>query len=492
VAETTIEAAVEISAAPEPNGFMPATPQAIGSQRIRTTLKADARTEYVAGSLVNASSAYAETLSQYIDPISSEFGVDIYDRMAVDGHIAGETSTLIESAIGQGVRLICRVENEPGSEGNKDGYKKAKAILDFCQENIERIRLRDFLYDMARCCYLGHRVAEIVYIEEGAKLYLDRINVKERYSFAFVVDSRKNVVGIAGNIAGRISSMLTPPTVMDPRTAPNLLPREKFAIATFRPLANDPRGTSIYRPAYNVWWLKQQNLADFRAFLANMGRPPIYGTTAENQPSQDYTDEDGNVSTVTAEVALSQALASLRNGSTLALPFGSTVGVVASAAQTGEGRAFVSAHGLYNDEISKTIVGNKLATNDSKHDARAAAQEGKNVFDVNAAGLEDALTEMLFRDVLFNLVKYNFGIESARKYTPKVSLSAAEEPDLETTAKAFSALKTAGILQKAHLPTIWAKFNLPEVEMDPEPEPIPVNPGTGRPTPAKPETRPDA
>lgn len=456
---------VEISAAPEPHGFMPRQPaiDAPGN-RVRTRLKASPKEEYVSGSSLNSSSLFAETLPQYIDPVSNEFGNDLYERMATDAHVYGEVTTLIESAISNGVRLTGAVEKEEGKHEGGYGYNRSEKIRQFCEDNFACLPMHDFLFDMGRCCYLGHRVAEVVYREEAGQLYIDRLKIKERNAFAFVVDNRKNVVGIVANIAGRYSAMVTPTTAVSIEQTPNLLPVDKFAIATHRPFASDPRGTSLFRAAYNIWWLKSRALEHYHAYLSNYANPAVYGTTAENQGDEE--DEDG--ATITAEQAMANSLATIRNGWTGAFPNGATVSTVIPPGQSGDGAPFLKAFDYYDKQLSKAILSNPLATNEGRHQARAAANEGKDVFDIIVEGLEECLEQMLHR-LLYNLVEINFGEADAKKYTPKPELGAAEEADFKEQADGFVALKGAGIIQNAHLEFIWAKLGLPKVEMDAEP-----------------------
>lgn len=457
-------------------GMRDATPvdAVTGRPKSETTLRANVTDEYVSGSALNVSSGFAENLPPYIDSISSEFGADIYERMYSDAHVAGQVNALLLAATTGGWQLTPAKDYEGGEgpdapEGEEDPeIEEAHEIREFCHDNLCRIDLPALLYDMARACYLGHRVAEVVYDEKyvPGQLWLGRVKVKERYAYSFVVDNRKNIVGILGNLAGRLTTQLVAPSLVDIENQGNLLPREKFAIFTFRPSESDPRGTSILRPCYNAWWLKMQTLAEYHKFLIIYASPSLVGILPENaQPGKDPVTQ----AIVSAEDAMSDALAGLKNNTAVVVGHGGDVKPIFLNTTTGE--AFLNAFEYYDKQITTAITSQALALADASHQTKAATGEQKNVLDMVVEALEAGLCRMVERDILHPLIKYNFG-EDACKYCPTLSLSAAEEADITPLAEAFSKLKAAAILQSAHMPEVWAKLGLSVVEMDPEPEPM--------------------
>lgn len=303
------------------------------------------------------------------------------------------------------------------------------------------------------------------------------MKVKKRYSFAFVVDNRRNVLGLVATIAGRVTTILQP-VVIDLTGAANLLPREKFAVYTFRPEESDPRGTSILRPAYNAWWLKHATMKEQFRFLCNVAGGPTWGTTAEGaQPSEDGT---------TPEQAMATTTAAVKNGSSVAFPFGSTLQPVYDM-RGATGQAFTDAEGFYNEEITKAVVSAALATNDAAHQTKGSTATQKDIVDLIGEEIEQGLAGMVRSDILRPLVKLNFG-ESAVKYTPKVSLSQTEEADIGPVSDALSKLKQAGILQDSQMPWAWTMLGAPVVspeQMDAEPLPPAIGPD-GKPMPGQP------
>jgi hypothetical protein len=99
-----IEAEIRLGPAPLPRAEVPHGAPAVDAHTGRTgtaaTLRASVREEYVAGSALNISSGFAESLPPYIDEITREFGTDVYDRMYKgDAHIAGTINGLMFGAL---------------------------------------------------------------------------------------------------------------------------------------------------------------------------------------------------------------------------------------------------------------------------------------------------------------------------------------------------------------------------------------------------------
>jgi hypothetical protein len=171
--------------------------------------------------------------------------------------------------------------------------------------------------------------------------------------------------------------------------------------------------------------------------------------------------------------------AQIKNGSSVAFPFGSTLQSVYDM-RGATGQAFTDAEGFYNEEITKAIVSAALATNDAAHQTKGATGTQKDIVDLIGEEIEKGLSAVIQLQILRPLLKLNYGDDWA-KYTPKVSLSQTEEADIGPVAQALALLKTSGILQDAQLPWAWSMLGAPVLspdEMDPEPvPPVPGQPG---------------
>jgi len=408
------------------------------------------------------------------DDVTQDFGADLYERMGNDAQIAACDVLLRAAILEDGATLSPAVDEE-----GADGYEQAAELVDFCEQNLDELDtpLDDTLWDMLACLGQGNRVAEIVYHAFDTsplpgRAMLRSLTVKPRERTAFVVDPYMRLYGLlAQELEG--PRYVLPGVLIDPENTPNLLPREKFAILTFRPVNDDPRGSSAWRPAYNPWWLKMQTWQEYLKYLAQFASPSIVGTTAPG--AQPVTDPTTGTQ-ITAVAALLEQLLAFKNGTALALPNGATAQLLFS---TGEGKAFLSAIELYNREMRMAITTQTLATGEGEHASRAQAGVHQDALDTLIRQAKRSLCRMLRRDVLRNLVRYNFG-DALAPLTPKVSLGETEAQDIAKLMAAIAQLESSGFLDISQRPGVDRLLNLPprlaNVERPPAPNAPPQPP----------------
>lgn len=397
-----------------------------------------------------------------IDDITQDFGDDLYDRMELDSQVASCDSGLRAAVLEDGVSLSPAVD-----DADADGYEQSAELVTFCEQNLDDLEseLDDILWDVLGCMGRGNRVAEIDYhpfdrSPMPGRAVLRDLVVKPREMTAFVVDPYMRTLGLLGRSLDRPAGVL-PGALIDPQITPNLLPREKFMIASFRPKNNDPRGSSIYRPAYNPWNMKMQAWQDYLKYLAQFATPIVVGKTA---PGVKDTTDPTTGATIRAVDSLLTTLLSIHNSSAIALQNGSELDLLFSS---GEGRAFLNALALFNEEITKAITTQTLATNEGEHQARAAATVHQDSLDTLVRQAKRSMCRMLRRDVLRNLVRYNFG-DKAAQLTPKVSLG---EVQAEDAAKMITAFSQAGyVVHASQFAGIDRRLSLPMRVIEPHEE----------------------
>lgn len=430
----------------------------------RVALPADLTREYVAGGTGGAAVWYqnlARSLAWAIDDLSADLGDDIYERMSLDAQVASCVAILKASIIEDGITLAPAVDDE-----DADGYALAQELADLGQRMLDGLDtpLDDVLWNMLDAVALGNRVAEQSYLLDRTytgkeQVTLVALRVKPRTNLAFVVDTFNRLLGFLALIPG-LGLVPLQQLIYDPRTVPNLLPRDKFAVLTFRPVGSDPRGTSVLRPAYTFWNLKQQVVREHLKYLAQFASPWIIGTTPEGAMTQPALDADGNPiagTPISPEQAMVNALTNGKNGTAAAFPFGSQFTVIESK---GEGRAFLNAYEYYDSQITKAILSQTLATNEGQHQARAAAGVHQDILDTIVRQAKRAVCRMVARDILAPWVRYNYG-ERAVELTPAVSLGTLEQPDLPALWTAAAALKTASYFAPSQLADVDAMLNFP-------------------------------
>jgi len=450
----------------------------------RATLTAGARDEYVAGSPVNAYVNYARSLPAYCDDITRDLGLDVYRKMLWDDAVASAIGTLQSAVLEDGVHLTSAVaqKDDPAFATAATYTTDAERMLADLETPLGAV-----LWDMTRAFAYGHRVAEQVYaldvspVTKKRQLVLRALKVKPARATAFVVDPFNNVLGLLGVIPG-VGLPVQQGTMLlgDLAQVPNLIPREKFAILTIRPEDNDPRGTSLLRPAYPAFYDKVSLAPEFIKFLSSFGTPSIVAHTAEGASLQYETDAvTGQPITTPDPVTglpvpllrdplheLTLALTNLRNNSILSLPFGADARVIESAA---DGSTYLEAFDRLDRRITQAILYNTLSSLEGKHQTRASSGTHENRFETLVKQLKEFVTSMIRRDILRRYLILNYGAEAAR-LTPLVSLGAPAKEDKTERGKMFVA---AGYrVGRSQLAKIDEDLGAPE--RDPDEDPIPA------------------
>ena len=395
-----------------------------------------------------------QALPWAIDDITADFGEDAYERMLLDSQVSACDTLLRASILEDGVDLAPAV-----TDADADGYDLAVELVGLCEPQLAAIdtALDDVLWDLLGALAGGNRIAEITYWPFDAspnpgRAVLRSITVKPRTQTAFVVDAYQRVIGICGQQAD--GPPILPGTAIAPDD-PRVIDREKFLVMTFRPIDNDPRGTSTLRPAYHPWWLKQQTWQEFLRYLANFATPMLVGTTAPN--ASDQPDPTHATRRISAQQAMLNELLRLRNASAIALPHGADLELLFSQ---GEGRAFLNAFTLYNQEIARAITTQTLATNEGEHGTRAQASVHQDALHTIVHQAKRSLCRAIRRDVLRNVVRYNYG-DAAIPLTPIPSLGEVEQEDIAALLSAIADLTRAGFLDASQYPALDRRLGMP-------------------------------
>lgn len=432
-----------------------------------------ATTEYVVGRPGGASILGSRALGWAIDDLTRDLGDDIYERMLLDPVVLAAVNVMRASILAEGLMLSPAVDDPEA-----DGYERSKEIHAFCESVLAdlEVPLDDVLWDLTLAIALGSRVAEEVYALDRGRLVIRAIKVRPRRSTVYIVDPYQNVQGLAyqmPGLAGPIWVGATFPQGFDPQTTPGVLPREKFVVLTFRPANADPRGTSIIRPAYGPWWVKQQTWPELLKYLAQFASPSLIGTVAEKAG----TVVAGGAKTDPIAALLS-ALNSFKNGSTMALPYGTVVDVIRA---DGGGDAFFRTMDMCDRQITTAVLHQTLATLEGQHQTRAAAETHKDILGTIIRQARRAVATTIRRDVLRPLVRYNYG-DAALPLVPRASFGEVEQTDLPGLARAVADLARAQFIHPSQYAGLDEMLGLPPRDLD---SAVPAAP------PLTPEPNPD-
>lgn len=411
-----------------------------------------------------------------IDDISASFGDDIYERMLRDPQIAACIQVYKSSIIEEGASLSSPIDDpdDPNVEVARELNKAAIAMFDNLETPLDQVM--DNMLDAAA---FGNKVAELIWdfqrIDGDLRLNLTAIKPKPRLVTAFVVDAYMNLLGLLGQQPDKPFSPL-PGTAYLPSSQyaeSEILPLEKFIVVTFRPHDNDPRGTSILRPAYKPWTVKQQIYPEYIKYLAQFAGPSLIGYTAEDSEQFPTTDPLSNpdadqTQSLTPEEEMAGALEDFHNSTVAVFPYGAKVEPIQ---MQGDGRAFLNGFAHCDHQIVTAILTQTMATQESEHMARAAAQVHQDVLDTLIRQGKKIIIRML-QTILRRWIRYNWG-EFLLPYCPVVTLGSAEQRQIPSLMASVSQLSGTGYFAPEQMPGIDRMLGLPVRDVTKIPPPLP-------------------
>lgn len=474
---------------------VPAAPEKNGASKVKQPPAgpADLSKEYVsAGYVADWPGAVLRTLPHPIDQLSRDLGADIYARMMKDPQVDACVTLLKAAILEDGIQFSSPIEDQ-----EEDGYELAQEIRTEAEQMFKDLTtpFPDVMWDMASAIAYGNRVAEQIfelrtaYTADKKFLQLAALKVKPVRQTAYVVDRFLNVVGLtAAGGPGMTARNLNP-------ERDEILPRAKFLYWTNHPEDSDPRGTSVLMSAYTAWWRKYQIIPEYMRFLAQFAGPALIGYAPEGAVATPQIDSLGNpildpttgnpVPAVTPEQAVLQALLLFRASAALALPYSSKVDLIQSK---GNGEAFMAAMAGANQEITKSILTQELATEQSQNMARAASQVHQDVLGTIIRQGKASVGRMLAEQILKQWIAFNWGQDKV-KFCPDITLGSVEKQDKPDTIRAIATLFSSGYLHPTQLPATDRMLGLPVRDLTGDPTPLmpgqqkgPLNPlpGTGQ------------
>lgn len=433
---------------PFPPPFPPMAPPAL--ERIQR--------EYVAGGGWAWYGQVARTLPNAIDDATADFGDDLYERMMYDPQVASTVNLFKAAILETGMTLTSAVRSRSDPD-----YDIAAEIADEAAHMVTEFNgtLDDVLFNMLDCVAFGNKVAEQTYKLSSARkdgrkiLVLDTLKVRPRRATVFAVDIYMNLVGLLVRVPPNASPW-SATMMFGPQDEPfNLLPPQKFVITNFRVKDADPRGTSVLRPAYGPWWQKQQIIPEYLRYLTQFASPSIYGIVSE--AATPVPDPNNQGSMLSVEQVLLASLQQFRNGTAGAFPSGTEINTIA---MTGDGSQFLRAFEHWDQQITKAVLTQELATEEGKHMARAAATVHQDVLDTLIRQAKHGFGTQLRNQLFKRWVAYNWG-EKAAHLAPLIGLGKAitrEQPALWT---AVSQLFNTGYIAPSQQQALDELIGLP-------------------------------
>jgi hypothetical protein len=427
------------------------------------TVKPDPTKEYAAGGNGFEADSIPLALPDTIDDYTRAFGFRGYELMLTQPACFASVQTLKLGIMPEDIRLIETHPRKAGQEEPDAKQKQSQEVKDFCQRLIDRVPgFRQSVLQLYDCAPFGNKLGEKVSrIEtigpDAGKLVMDRLNVKKRQSWQFIVDGALNVNGILVKRKGANYARIRP---------------DKFVWFTWMPRDNDPRGTSILRAAYTAWNVFTQLYPQYFKALKQFAAPSLLGVTAPDAGSESLEGK-----TVTPEEYMLAQLVRFQNGSAMAVANGADVRPIAIP---GNGNSFLDAFNFLNQEIVYAMLLQTRATREAQHGSKADSQTGGDILTLLIEYGRSIGSEAIRNSILKFYVRENFGIEVAEEFTPYVSFGAGEKADFIAGCNALANMMKAGLITPSNQAEMYALFNLPipdpkvDAKLTPKPEPSPV------------------
>lgn len=416
-------------------------PQEKITQQAQPIPRPELTREYVVGT-GSWSALIGRVLSNFNDELEWMIGYDVYERMARDPTVSKNLQFQKLSVTSEGVDLHPAV-SQPKKDKNGaldpqkvQEFALANEIKDFHQRSLDGLHrpLPEIIGEMMVALKRAHSVGEITYKEpvstgpDAYKLLLKSIKVKPRNSTAFVIDAFRNVLGLTAWMWGSMGIVPSAQMV----NGQQLIPLEKFAILAFDTEDEDPRGINPLRAAYNFWQAKCLVPGLHLKWLEKSAIPSTVGTTAEgagyeqgrNSDDEPTTDPFGNALVKSAQEVLADSLSTLESGSSIAVPYGSTVAKIEVA---GTGAQFTRCYLDFDTQIDYALSLQSGATKDSKSGSYASKRIFKDVLDILIWARKQSVAAVI-QGVLNKGTEYNFGIENVH-LTPIVMIGDRSQKD---------------------------------------------------------------
>jgi hypothetical protein len=444
-------------------------------------------------SLYTAAGALVQTLPLASDDLTQDFGVAIYDQMALDPQIHAGRRILVTAALNQPVQFSIPVPRQSPTGASNPQYDRAAKLTAFVRDGFRRlpVPLETTLFEMATGALThGHCLAEKVegpparvLPNYGPLRVLVDLKPRPLTAYAFVQDVYANTLGITPRALAPVGQTTYAQGTL--ATGAPVYSLDHFAVLTWNGQYRDPRGQSLLRAAFGAWWKKRQAEPGLLAYLARFGQPSLDLEMAPNTPDQVTVDGEVQASR-DLYLAMGQAY---QAGGIQVRPPGSK-----SALQeaSGDGAAYIQAEALWNREISMALLGQTLATNEAQHESRAAATVHQDILALLIRYIKFWLADFVYHQLIVPWVRMNFG-ESAVPLAPTVSLGQTDPENLAAVANAIAQMTSAGYWDATQMPPdigaqLDVRLNFPERQVTAV---APDGTPTDAPPAATPQTQPD-
>lgn len=376
-----------------------------------------------------------QVLLQEYDDLTWQFGPRLYEVMDLDEALHAAHETWKEAVLADRLGVLPAVEPEededpdPDDAAESDDAGLGETIAESCARVADGLwpALHQTLDELLDARHAGHVLAETTYRDgtgpDAGRLVPATLKVKPRWSYYFVVDRFRTVVGYlayTGPAGWRV------------------LPPDRFCLAAWRPRSGDPRGSSAYRQAARAWMMKQQidplyfrQLALWAGTRAVGMLPPnaqkVVVDGVEKTAQQDMADS------LTSFLTTSQVLVHQYDAKVYTLQSESPAG------------GFVSAYDLLDRRMVRSQLGTTSLNMEAAHYSQAGGEVGQDVVGNKVRHGKEWLADVVRWGLFRPYVALNWGEDVAARLTPRATFGGVEHQDFSRFANAIARLNQSGI-----------------------------------------------
>lgn len=301
-------------------------------------------------------------------------------------------------------------------------------VADFIREQLCSIKnLEDVFLDLLDAIGKGVSVSEIIWKYDGDKVVVDRI--EQVHPKLLRWDQEDIMRLVTKDVALGIE-----------------IPSNKFIVHKYKAKSGHPSRAGILRVCAWMYLFKNYTIKDWVSFIEVFGLPLRLGKYAAGASEDD-------------KEALWEALVRMGTDAAGMIPDGTSIDFITTDAGKGSSNGIYETMARYCDEqISKAILGQTL-TSDSGGGSFAQSKTHNDVrHDLTLADCK-ALAATLRDDLVYPLVLFNFGVDTAKRL-PQIVFDCEETDDLKALAEILQTL--TGMSVPIPLSYIYKKFSIPE------------------------------
>lgn len=430
------------------------------------TNSVDTQREYASGG-IETRWRHDTVLNRAFDDVYAKWGVRVYDEMRNNPTVAACFESVRKGAVrGQLQISACmsedlssapekpeteskpgeakvEVEKTPEQKQHEADVEEAELARDLCRWLVDRMdrTMESLALEIAEGAIYGCIMPEVVWEyadHDGEELLtIAAIKPKPRESWDYVVDPYMNVLGLYVEAVDE-----------DGVPIQALLPISKFAPFVWMPRNCDPRGTSMFRPAYDPWLSQNKTRPQRFQFNQRFSQPRMIvkaalGAATPSDPIEG-TVQTGQVKS-RVEV-LAELLEAFEVGTWMIIGIDEEFEYLEP---TSKGDNFDASMQSDSREICLALLCNTRSILEAQHGSKADSQTSQDVSDIVTAALSAALCQWVMDQVFYPFLLANKGPEFADKYTPVASFGSSEVQDWAKMAQAAATLKSSGFLTQS-------------------------------------------